>query len=123
MKKLKAIRGAVCSENTKEEIIKNVCEMCNQIFEKNGLQSEDLVSIQFSITEEITKINPASALRLGKTCIDVTECALFCCQEAKIENGMKNVIRVMITAYMDENTTKTNIYLNGAEKLRPDYTK
>lgn len=123
MKKIKAIRGAICSENTKEEIIKNVCQMCNQIFEKNNLQSEDLISIQFSITEEITKLNPASALRLGSTCIDVSECALFCCQEAKIENGMKNVIRVMITASMDENTEKTNIYLNGAEKLRPDYSK
>ncbi|MCR4733673.1 MAG: chorismate mutase [Treponema sp.] len=122
MKKIKAIRGAVCSENTKEAIIENVCQMCNKIFSKNNLASEDLISIQFSITEEITKLNPASALRLGKTSIDVTQCALFCCQEAKIENGMKNVIRVMITTYMDD-IEKTNIYLNGAEKLRPDYSK
>lgn len=122
MKKIQAIRGAVCSENTREAIISNVCEMCNQIFMQNMLLSEDLVSIQFSVTKDITKLNPASALRLGNTCIDVRDCALFCCQEAEIEGGMNNVIRVMVTAYL-ENKEKTNIYLNGAEKLRPDYIK
>ncbi len=123
MKKVKAIRGAICSLNTEDDIKKNVCELCNQIFIQNKLEADDLISIFFSITKEITVLNPAAALRKGNPVLDVSSVALFCCQEAEIENGLKNVIRVMITTYSDENLTKKNVYLNGAEKLRPDFVK
>lgn len=121
MKKLIAARGAVCSENTPEEITKNVCKVCDEIVLKNGIKEKDLVSINFTITKEITCMNPATALRKGSTVMDFTKTALFCSQEAEIDGMMKNVIRVMITAY-SKTKNKTNIYLNGAEKLRPDYT-
>ena len=121
MKKLTAIRGAVCCENAPEDITKNVCNMCNAIFEKNELKSEDLISIQFTVTKEITKLNPASALRKGTPCIDVSKVALFCSVEPEIEGGLTSVIRVMVTAYAKKSLKKQNIYLNGAEKLRPDY--
>ena len=65
-------------------------------------------------------LNPATALRKGETVMDFTKTALFCSQEAEIQGGMKNVIRVMITAYSSVKN-KTNIYFNGAEKLRTDY--
>lgn len=122
MKKLTAIRGAVCCENTPEDITKNVCDMCNAIFKKNGLKSEDLISIQFTVTKEITKLNPAAALRKGTPCIDVSKVALFCSVEPEIEGGLTSVIRVMVTAYAKKSIKKQNIYLNGAEKLRPDFS-
>lgn len=122
-KKLIAVRGAVCSENTKEEITKNVCTLFNQIVTLNSLSADDIVSVQFTITKEITVLNPATALRLGETVIDTKELALFCSQEAYIEGGMKNVIRLLVTTYAPENIEKHNVYLNGAEKLRPDFSK
>jgi len=122
-KKLIAIRGAVCSENTKEEITKNVCTLFNQIVTLNSLSADDIVSVQFTLTKEITVLNPATALRLGETVIDTKELALFCSQEAYIEGGMKNVIRLLVTTYAPENIEKHNVYLNGAEKLRPDFSK
>lgn len=122
-KRIYAIRGAVCAQNTQEDIQDKVCLMCNEIFSKNKISSEDLVSIQFTITDEITVMNPATALRKGNMIIDVSKTALFCSQEARIENAMKNVIRVMITAYLPEKSEICNIYLNGAEKLRPDFSK
>ena len=125
MKKLAAIRGAVCCENTPEDITKNVCTMCNAIFEQNQIKAEDLVSIQFTVTKEITKLNPAAALRKGnaeiKACIDVSKVALFCSVEPEIEDGLTSVIRVMITTYMKKSLEKKNIYLNGSEKLLPDF--
>ena len=121
MKKLVALRGAVCCENMAEDIKKRVCEMCNALFEKNQLKKDDLVSIQFTVTKEITKMNPAAALRKGNACIDVSHVALFCSAEPEIEGGMAGVIRVMVTAYMKKSKEKQNVYLNGAEKLRPDY--
>ena len=122
-KKLIAVRGAVCSENTKEEITKNVCTLFNQIVTLNSLSADDIVSVQFTLTKEITVLNPATALRLGNTVIDTKELALFCSQEAYIEGGMKNVIRLLVTTYAPENIEKQNVYLNGAEKLRPDFSK
>ena len=59
----------------------------------------------------------------GNSIIDISNIALFCSQEAQIEGGMKNVIRVLIHAYIKKNQKKHNVYLNGAEKLRPDYSE
>lgn len=121
MKKLFALRGAVCTENTKEAITENVCNMCNEIFSRNNLVSEDIVSIHFTMTSDLNVLNPATALRVGNSKIDITKCALFCSVEPEIIGMLPKTIRVMITTYADENLTKRNVYLNGAEKLRPDY--
>ena len=40
-------------------------------------------------------------------------------QEAKIEGGMKLVVRALLTAYAEGGAERRNVYLNGAEKLRP----
>lgn len=122
MKKVVAIRGAVCTQNTKEDITKNVCLMVNEIIQKNKLEQQDLISLHFTVTDEITVLNPATALRCGSVVFDISDAALFCSQEARIENGMKNTIRLLLHAYMDETLAKQNVYLNGAEKLRPDYS-
>lgn len=119
-KKLAAFRGAICVENTVENITENVCLMCRELFSGNNIKAEDIVSLQFSITDDITVLNPATALRKGNPGLDVSAVPLFCCQEAKIDGGMKKVVRALLTAYVDEGQERHNVYLNGAEKLRPD---
>ena len=120
-KRIYAVRGAVCVENTKESILEKTCRLFKKIVEKNGLKSDDLISIQFSLTKDIDVMNPATALRLGGTPIDISSVALFCTQEAYIHGGMEKVIRVMITTYSDR--TPVHVYLDGAERLRPDFSK
>ena len=120
-KRLAAFRGAVCVENTAESITENVCLMCRQLFSLNKIQSEDIVSLHFTITDDITVLNPATALRRGNPGLDVTQVPLFCAQEAKIDGMMPLVIRALLTAYVDEGSERHNVYLNGAEKLRPDF--
>ncbi len=122
-KRIFAIRGAICSENTKDDIFLNTEKLCCEIFEKNKIKAEDLVSIQFSLTPDLNQLNPATALRKGNTGLDTSKVALFCCQEALIEGMMEKVIRVMVTVYLDEKAKIFNIYQNGAEKLRPDFAK
>ena len=132
MKIVRALRGAVCCENTKERITENVCKMFNEIVIQNNLTAADIISVQFSLTKDLTVLNPATALRKGDVRIDVSELALFCSQEAFIEGGMPYVVRVaagildelsVFHTYMDQFANKKNIYLNGAEKLRPDFSK
>ena len=121
-KRVTAFRGAVCVENTAESITENVCLMCRELFKLNGIKAEDIISLQFTITDDITVLNPATALRRGDCGLDVKEVPLFCSQEAKIDGGMKKVVRALLTAYYEERKEgKQNVYLNGAEKLRPDF--
>lgn len=122
-KRVVAIRGATCCDNTKEEITTYVCQMCNQIFQENNLSKNDIISIQFTVTKEFTILNPATALRTGETKIDVSEIPLFCSQEPEFEGSLEYVIRVLITAYMNEFSPRHNVYINGAERLRPDFYK
>ena len=121
-KRLAAFRGAVCVENTPESITENVCKMCRELFCSNSISADDIVSLQFTITNDITKLNPATALRRGDCGLDVTAVPLFCSQEAFIEGGMPLVVRALLTAYSDVKE-RHNVYLNGAEKLRPDFSK
>ena len=64
-KRVFAFRGAVCVDNTEESITNNVCLLCNELFAHNQLQADDVISLQFSITDDITVLNPATALRRG----------------------------------------------------------
>jgi chorismate mutase len=119
--RLYGLRGAVCTQNDTESITNSVCAMCDRIFEINHLQAEDIVSIQFTITADLTALNPAAALRRGKCRIDVSNCALFCSQEPVVENMLPKTIRVLVTAYMRDDSKSYHVYIQGAEKLRPDF--
>lgn len=121
--KLVAIRGATCAENTKESISKATVEMCNKIFSENNLKTENIISMQFTLTKDLDEMNPCAALRLSDSIIDSSKVPLFCSQEAYIKNGLPKVIRVLITTYIDETQDVSHIYINGAEKLRPDFCK
>ncbi|MBR6913109.1 MAG: chorismate mutase, partial [Treponema sp.] len=62
-KRLYGLRGATGAENTKESIQKNVVEMCLKLFAENSLSPEDIVSIQFTQTGDLTAMNPVAAIR------------------------------------------------------------
>lgn len=121
--KLVAIRGATCAENTKDSISNATVEMCNKIFAENNLKSENVVSMQFTLTKDLDEMNPCAALRFSSSNIDSSKIPLFCSQEAYIKNGLPKVIRVLITTYVEKNQDITHVYINGAEKLRPDFCK
>ena len=121
--RLFAIRGATGAENKAESIRGSVCEMCLRLFRENNLSAEDFVSIQFTVTEDLDALNPAAALRKGQSDFDVSSIPLFCSQEPKIKASPEKMIRVMITVYMDENAIPVPVYINGGERLRPDFAK
>ncbi len=121
--RLFAIRGATGAENNAESIRKNVCEMCLKLFKENNLSPRDFVSIQFTITEDLNTMNPAAAIRKGQSEFDVSSIPLFCAQEPKVLGSPEKMIRVMVTAYMEEHAVPVPVYINGGEKLRPDFAK
>ncbi|MCQ2248645.1 MAG: chorismate mutase [Treponema sp.] len=123
MKRLYSIRGAVCAENTRESILKNVGDMCRELFRENSVKAEDLVNIQFSMTRDLDVMNPCFALRKSDVGVDTSNVALFGVQEAEIVGMLPKCIRVMVTLYLEEGTVLRHVYMNGAEVLRPDFKR
>jgi chorismate mutase len=115
---VRAIRGAITvKSNTKKEIIKETKTLLKKIAEENSLDSKDIISIFFSVTNDLDAAFPAVAARE----IGWTDIALMCTNEINVPGSLGMCIRVM----MHINTDKSNneirhIYLNEASVLRPD---
>ncbi len=120
-KRLYGIRGATGAENTAASVTENVCRMLNEIYGRNNIADNDTVSIQFTVTKDLNLMNPAAALRKGRTDFDFSKCALFCSQEPEITGSPEKMIRVLVTAYLPEGAEVSHVYINGGEKLRPDF--
>jgi chorismate mutase len=116
-KRLAALRGAAQCRNDGEDIAVQVVALYEELLRENGLAEGDILSIIFSMTEDLDEKNPASALRQAGYAGDL---ALFVVQEARIKNSHERIIRVLIHCYLDEGIHPRHVYRNGAELLRPD---
>lgn len=116
---VKSIRGAVqFAEDSREKITERVQYLIKTILNQNNLNESDLINILFSITTDLRSINPAAALRAGG---DFSETPLFCMQEPESQGAMERVIRVLITCEWNNHSGQpAHLYIDGAEKLRPD---
>jgi chorismate mutase len=116
---VKAVRGAVSLESdTQQELILKVEELYSKLLQKNGISEEDIISILFSQTKDIS-YNPAKALRLAKEVADVP---LFCTQEAVcMDFPQERMLRVLVTFNTDQKAkTIIPVYLGRAADLRGD---
>ncbi len=117
--KLIAVRGAI--QVSKDDAL-TVTEAVDRLFtrlvaDNPALNVDDCVDIMFTVTDDICSINPAFALRKSRPLL-VTP--LFCMQEPRIQGMGGLMIRVMVHAMVDQEARMRPVYLDGAEKLRPD---
>jgi chorismate mutase len=117
MKRLAAIRGAVCVRNDGADITAKIARVYDLMTGRNGIREEDIVSLIFSVTSDIDAKNPASALRESGRARDI---ALFSAREPSVKGGLPGIIRLLMHCYIEENTIPNHIYTEGAEVLRPD---
>ncbi|GMO55402.1 MAG: chorismate mutase [Termitinemataceae bacterium] len=117
MKKLFAIRGATQCKNEAQDIKENISTLYDALISANGLCEDDIVSLQFSITSDLTAANPAQALRESGRGANLS---LFCSQEPLCVNSLPRTVRFLLHCYLDEGFLIKHIYQNGAEVLRPD---
>jgi chorismate mutase len=115
----RGVRGATVAEaNTHQAILDATRELLARLVEANGIQPADLASTIFTTTPDLTAVYPAIAAReLGWT-----DVALLCTHEMNVAGGLARCIRVLL----HWNTNKSpqeivHIYMNGAERLRPDW--
>lgn len=109
------IRGAICAENTKEDILEKTKDLLSCVFFENKLKIEDIYSVIFTATKDLDAEYPAVAARE----MGITEAALMCMQEMYKKGSIKGCIRVMVTA-RDKGEKARHVYLGKAAALRPD---
>lgn len=115
---VRAIRGAVqIDSDTRENVLKGTTDLLTSMFQANGLENSQLISILFTATPDITSEFPALAAReLG-----IGDVPLLCFVEMNVAGSMPRVIRVMVNAYIDVPRSEIqHVYLGGAKALRLD---
>lgn len=117
MKRLYALRGAVQCLNNTQDICEQIALMYNELLSLNKLDEKDIVSIIFSVTDDLDAINPCTALRKSGMAGDL---ALFSAREPETQNSLERAVRVLVHCYLEEGAQVRHVYRNGAEVLRPD---
>ncbi len=111
------IRGAITTDNSTVDILRDTTIMLEEIISANGLDLGDITSILFTATKDLTSTYPAVAARgLG-----ITNASLMCMQEMFVENSLEKCIRCMVTVKtIKQQNEMVHVYLKGAKMLRPD---
>jgi chorismate mutase len=116
--RVRALRGATTLEqDEREHLIERTQELIGQLFERNGLHEDDLVSIVFTATSDVHSAYPAEAAREA----GITHVPLLCARELEIDGGIPRCIRVLVHAYTTQSQRELrHPYLHAARQLRTD---
>lgn len=115
---VRAIRGATqLRADDKAEMAEAVVELLETIFERNGITTDDLISIVFTSTDDLRSEFPAAAARS----LDLGDVPLICARELDIEGSLPRVVRLMAHVETPRSRAEiSHVYLRGAEVLRRD---
>lgn len=117
-RRMRAVRGATTAPaDTPTAILSATRELLACMAESNDLQPDDLVSILFSATTDLTSAFPAEAARA----LGWTEVPLMCMAEIAVPGALPRCIRVLMHIECAvPREAIVHLYLHGAETLRPD---
>lgn len=115
---LRALRGATtCGADTAEEVAAATQELLLALLERNDLSHDDLVSVIFTATPDLTAMFPATAARA----VGFGDVPLLCATEIDVPGAMPRCLRVLVHAYSDRAPRDLrHVYLRGAQSLRDD---
>lgn len=115
---VRAVRGATqLQADDRDEMIEAVVELVTAMLEANELDTDNLISMIFTTTPDLTSEFPAYAARQLK----IGDVPLMCASEIDVHGALPHVVRVM--AHVDTDLPRADvrhIYLRGAEVLRRD---
>jgi len=115
---MRALRGATTIDaDTAAEVGVRTKELLDELYERNDLQHEQVVSVLFTATKDIASAPPAVAARA----YGLTEVALLCAQEMDVEGSLPRCIRVLLHIESEvEKRQLRHVFLREATVLRPD---
>ena len=116
--KLTALRGATTSKGDTDCFIKDaVIELIDELITRNNLNQENIISITFSVTKDLTSCFPAS---IARKYFNFDKVALLDCQQMFVPNDINFCIRLLALVYLESDKQSVHPYLNESAKLRPD---
>ncbi|GAA4040169.1 chorismate mutase [Nonomuraea soli] len=115
---VRAIRGAIQVEaNDRDAIIGGTAELVTTVMERNELSTDEVISVLFTATPDLTAEFPALAARK----LGFHEVPLICCTEIDVPGALPRVVRLMAHIETDRPRDRIqHVYLRGAVALRQD---
>ena len=116
--KLTALRGATTTNGDTEFFIKEaVIELIQELITQNNLNQDNIISITFTVTKDLTSCFPAS---IARKYFNFDKVALLDCQQMFVPNDINFCIRLLALVYLESDKESVHPYLNESAKLRPD---
>lgn len=115
---VRAIRGAIqVDADQREAILEGTAELVAEVMSRNELTPDDVISVLFTVTPDLTAEFPALAAR--KTGFHAVP--LMCATEIPVTGAMPRVVRLMAHVETDRPRSQIqHVYLRGAVALRLD---
>ncbi|AAQ00341.1 MULTISPECIES: chorismate mutase [Prochlorococcus] len=115
---IRAIRGATtCLSNTSDAIESAVQELVSELVNQNKLKAKQIISVTFSVTNDLNACFPAAMARKQHGWEEV---ALLDCQQMYVKGDLANCIRILAIVNLPEDQMPRHTYLGEASMLRPD---
>ena len=115
LKRVIAGRAAIQTTNERSLMQEAAVTLYQRFLSENKLAEKNIISLHFSLTADLTAANPATLLRSAGYASDTV---LFCSTEPNIDGSPHGIIRFLFYCYGKKKPVP--VYLDGAEKLRPD---
>jgi chorismate mutase len=103
--------------NERDAILEGTAELVNGVMSRNDLTTDDVISVLFTVTPDLTAEFPALAARK----LGFHEVPLICATEIPVPGAMPRVVRLM--AHVETSRPRSaiaHVYLRGATALRLD---
>jgi chorismate mutase len=115
---VRAIRGAVqIDADERDELLAATTELVNEVMTRNGLTTDDVISVLFTATPDLTSAFPALAARK----LGFTDVPLMCASEIAVPDALPRVVRLMAHVETERPRSELHhVYLRGAQALRLD---
>jgi len=115
---LRALRGATTlDEDTPAQVSERVRALVRALLDRNGIGHDDIVSILFTATQDVTSMFPATAARS----LGLGDVPLICASELAIQGAMPRCVRVLLHFYTERTREELHhVYLEDARELRDD---
>src|SRR3984893_13748900 len=115
---VRAVRGAIQVDSAdRDAILEATAELVAEVMSRNDLTTDDMISVLFTSTPDLTAEFPALAARK----IGFHEVPWMCAAEIAVPGAMPRVVRLMAHIETDRpRSAIQHVYLRGAAALRLD---
>jgi len=115
---VRGLRGATTVDtDSPDQVTERSQELIVALMDRNQLAEDDIVSMLFTATADVTSIFPATAIRE----IGFGAVPLLCAAEIAVPGAMPRCIRVLLHIHTTKSKDEIHhVYLHGAQGLRDD---